>query len=277
MEIGTLIFPTDYSIRMDELGVALEERGFESLWVPEHTHIPTSRLSPWPGGADLPREYSHSFDPFVCLSFAAAVTKNLKLATGICLLPQRDTITTAKSVASLDEMSGGRFVFGVGAGWNREELEHHHPDFKGRFQRMEEQMQAMTALWSQDEAEFSGNHVNFSSSWQWPKPAQSPRPPIVLGGETDYTLQRIAKYADGWLPRARGGFDAAAEIARLQKAADENGRDMATLSVSVFGAAPKADVLDSFREAGITRAILPLPSNGRDETLVLLDQYAALL
>lgn len=277
MHIGTLMFPTDYAIRMDELAVALEERGFESLWVPEHTHIPASRETPWPGGGELPKEYSHTFDPFVCLSFAAAATKTLKLATGICLLPQRDTITTAKSVASLDRMSGGRFLFGVGAGWNREELEHHQADFKSRFQRMEEQLQAMSRLWTEDEAAFSGQHVNFSASWQWPKPAQQPRPPIILGGETDFTLQRVVKFADGWLPRARGGFDAAANMTRLRQAADEAGRDMSSLSVSIFGASSDPADIASYKQAGITRALLPLPSAGRDETLTLLDKHAALL
>lgn len=277
MHIGALMFPTDYSIRMDELAVALEERGFESLWVPEHTHIPASRESPWPGGGELPKEYSHTFDPFVCLSFAAAATRNLKVGTGICLLPQRDTIVTAKSAASLDLMSGGRFLFGIGAGWNREELEHHGAEFGSRFQRLEEQLQAMTALWTEDEAGFDGAHVAFSPSWQWPKPAQDPRPPLILGGETDHTLRRVVKYADGWLPRARGGFDAAENMARLEQVATDAGRDMSTLSVSIFGAAPDADTLKSYADAGVTRSILPLAPKGRDETLARLDEYAKLL
>jgi probable F420-dependent oxidoreductase len=277
MEIGALIFATDYTIQMDELAKEMEDRGFESLFVPEHTHIPASRQSPWPGGAELPKEYSHSYDPFVALSFAAAVTSNLKLGTGICLLPQRDTITTAKSVASLDRMSGGRFIFGIGGGWNKEEMAHHGTDYKIRFARMKEQVLAMKGLWSEEEAEFHGDHVNFSASWAHPKPIQTPNPPVVLGGETDYTLRRIVDYCDGWLPRARHGFDAAENIGRLEKFATEAGRDMSTLSVSVFGAAPDKDTLSAYRDAGVTRSILPLPSASRDKVLGILDKYAALL
>lgn len=276
MKIGVLIFATDYTIQMDELGTELESRGFESLFVPEHTHIPASRLSPWPGGAELPKEYSHSYDPFVALSFAAAVTQNLKLGTGICLLPQRDTITTAKSVASLDRMSGGRFLFGIGGGWNKEEMAHHGVEYKQRFARMKEQIIAMKALWREEDAEFHGEHVNFDASWQHPKPIQNP-PPVLLGGETDYTLRRIVDYCDGWLPRARHGFDAAANIARLKTFADEAGRDMATLSVNVFGAAPDKAVLEDFSAAGIHRSILPLPSADRDKVLSILDGYQNLL
>lgn len=277
MEIGALMFPADYAIRTDELAVALEERGFESLWVPEHTHIPTSRKTPWPGGGDLPREYSHTDDPFVCLSFAAARTSTLKLGTGICLLPQRDTITTAKAVASLDRLSGGRFLFGIGAGWNQDEMEHHGTDYATRFRRMEEQLQAMNKLWTEDEPSFHGEHVDFSPSWLWPKPAQQPRPPMILGGETDYTLERIVRYADGWLPRARGGFDAKTHMDRLASMAERFGRDMAELSVNVFGASPDADSLSSLRDAGVTRAILPVPPVERDKALELLDRYSSLL
>jgi probable F420-dependent oxidoreductase len=276
MKIGVLIFATDYTIQMDELGTELESRGFESLFVPEHTHIPASRLSPWPGGNELPKEYSHSYDPFVALSFAAAVTQNLKLGTGICLLPQRDTITTAKSVASLDRMSGGRFLFGIGGGWNKEEMAHHGVKYKLRFARMKEQVVAMKALWREENAEFHGEYVNFDASWQHPKPIQDP-PPVLLGGETDYTLRRIVDYCDGWLPRARHGFDAALNMARLKTFADEAGRDMATLSVNVFGAAPDKGILEGFSEAGIHRSILPLPSADRDKVLSILDDYQNLL
>ena len=276
MKIGALIFPTDYTIRMDELGRAMEERGFESLFVPEHTHIPASRESAWPGGAELPQEYSHTYDPFVALSFAASVTTHLKLGTGICLLPQRDTITTAKSVASLDRMSNGRFLFGIGGGWNVEEMRQHGTQYKTRFARMREQVLAMKALWSEEEAEYQGIHVNIEPTWQHPKPLQSP-PPVLLGGETDYTLKRVVEYCEGWLPRARHGFDAAENMARLKRFADEAGRDMTTLSVNVFGAAPDADVLKAYSDAGITRAILPLPPADRDKVLSILDKYARLL
>lgn len=276
MKTGVLIFATDYTIQMGELAKELEDRGFESLLVPEHTHIPASRKSAWPGGADLPKEYSHTYDPFVALSFAAAATKTLKLGTGICLLPQRDTITTAKSVASLDRMSGGRFLFGIGGGWNVEEMQQHGTQYNERFAKMKEQVLAMKMLWSEEEAEFHGQHVNFEATWQHPKPLQTP-PPVILGGETDYTLRRVVDYCEGWLPRARHGFDAAENIARLKNIADEAGRDMATLSVSVFGAPADQAILDSYRTAGIDRAILPLPSANRDKVLSILDSYTDLL
>ena len=277
MHIGVSIFATDFSIGMDELAPEIESRGFESLFVPEHTHIPTSRQSSWPGGADLPKEYWHTFDPFVSLSFAAANTKTLKIGTGICLLPQRDTLVTANLVASLDRMSGGRFIFGVGGGWNREEMAHHGTSYDKRFARMAEQVKAMQALWCNDAAEFHGEHVDFSESWSYPKPVQTPHPPIILGGETDHTLRRVVDYCDGWLPRARHGFDAVENIARLQKIADEFGRDMSTLSVSVFGAPAEENTLTGYRDAGINRALLSLPSAPRDEVLPILDGYAALI
>ena len=277
MHIGVSIFATDFSIGMDELAPEIESRGFESLFVPEHTHIPTSRQSSWPGGADLPKEYWHTFDPFVSLSFAAANTKTLKIGTGICLLPQRDTLVTANLVASLDRMSGGRFIFGIGGGWNREEMAHHGTSYDKRFARMAEQVKAMQALWSNDAAEFHGEQVDFSESWSYPKPVQTPHPPIILGGETDYTLRRVVDYCDGWLPRARHGFDAVENIARLQKIADESGRDMSTLSVSVFGAPAEENTLTGYRDAGINRVLLSIPSAPRDEVLPILDGYAALI
>lgn len=277
MQIGALIFSTDYAVAPDVLARELESRGYESFFVPEHTHIPVSRLSPWPGGNQLPDEYLHTYDPFVALSFAAAATRTLKLGTGICLLPQRDTLITAKLVASLDRLSGGRFLFGVGAGWNREELEHHGIAFSTRFRRMEEQIDAMRALWTAETPAYAGDHVRFSASWQYPKPLSSPHPPILLGGESDHTLRRIVAACDGWLPRARGGFDAAANMARLAAAAEAAGRDVSTLSVNVFGARPDAATLESYRAAGITRAILPLPPADQDTVFRMLDRYQPLI
>ena len=277
MHIGITIFATDFSIQMDELARELEDRGFESLFVPEHTHIPTNRESPWPGGADLPKTYWHAHDPFVSLSFAAAQTKKLKIGTGICLLPERDTLITAKLVASLDCMSGGRFIFGIGGGWNKEEMAHHGIAYNNRFARMAEQIEAMKALWTEDAAEYHGEHVNFSESWSYPKPAQTPHPPILLGGETDHTLRRIVAFCDGWLPRARDGFEAAENMARLKRFADDAGRDMSTLSVTVFGAPADADTLAGYAEAGISRVLLSIPSAPRDEVLPVLDRYTALL
>lgn len=277
MHIGAMIFATDYSIRTDELAIAMEERGFESLFLPEHTHIPTSRKSAWAGGPELPKDYWHTHDPFVGLAYAAAVTKKLKLGTGICLLAQREPIVTAKSVASLDMMSGGRFIFGIGGGWNVEEMEDHGVQYKTRFARMRENVLAMKALWIQEEAAFHGDFVNFDDCWAYPKPAQDPHPPIILGGETDYTLRRIVEYGDGWLPRARHGFDAAENMARLARMAEAGGRDASEFSVSVFGAPDDKAMLDGWAEAGVTRALLTLPSEPRDDALRRLDRYAAVL
>jgi probable F420-dependent oxidoreductase len=277
MEIGVFIFATDYSIRMDELASALEERGFESLLLPEHTHIPASRRSPWPGGGDLPKEYWHTHDPFVALSFAAKATTKLKVGTGICLMPQRDPFVTAKSVASLDMMSGGRFIFGIGGGWNIEEMENHGAQYNTRFALLRERILAMKAIWTEEEAEFHGDFVDFDPVWAHPKPVQKPHPPIILGGETDYTLRRVVEFCDGWLPRGRGGFDPAADMARLRAIADEAGRDMSSISVSVFGATPEAAALESYAEAGVNRALFALPSADRDTVLGLLDKYAPLI
>ena len=276
MDVGVLIFATDYAIRTDELAIALEERGFESLFLPEHTHIPASRESAWPGGPDLPPDYWHTHDPFVALAYAGAVTKNLKLATGICLLAQRDPIVTAKNVASLDMMSNGRFLFGIGGGWNIEEMNDHGVEYKTRFAQMKEHVQAMKALWTEEDASFKGDFVNFEASWAHPKPVQNPHPPVILGGETDYTLARVVDYCDGWLPRARHGFDAAENMARLKTFADKAGRDASEISVSVFGAPGDQATLDSYEEAGVNRAILGLPSAPRDEVMALLDKYAPL-
>lgn len=277
MEIGALIFATDYCIRMDELALALEERGFGSLFLPEHTHIPASRRTPRPGGGELPKEYWHTYDPFVALSFAAAATSKIKLGTGICLLPQRDPIVTAKSVASLDMLSGGRFIFGLGGGWNVEEMENHGARYETRFKLLRERVLAMKAIWTEDEAAFHGEMVDFDPLWAYPKPVQKPHPPIILGGESDYTLARVIEFCDGWLPRARGAFDPVEGMGRLRRAAEVAGRDMSTLSMTVFGAPPKATTLETYAEAGVTRALLALPSADRDTVLSLLDDYAPLL
>ena len=277
MEIGVLIFATDYCIRMDELARALEERGFDALFLPEHTHIPASRRTPRPGGGELPKEYWHTHDPFVALSFAAAATSKLKLGTGICLVPQRDPIVTAKSVASLDMLSGGRFIFGMGGGWNVEEMENHGARYETRFKLLRERVLAMKAIWTEDEAAFHGDMVDFDPLWAYPKPVQKPHPPVILGGETDYTLARVIEFCDGWLPRARGAFDPVEGMGRLRRAAEVAGRDMSTLSMTVFGAPPKATTLETYAEAGVTRALLALPSADRDTVLSLLDDYAPLL
>ncbi len=276
MDIGVFFFSTEYSIRVDELAVALEERGLESLFLCEHTHIPTSRLSPWPGGDELPREYSHTHDPFVALSFAAAATSRLKIGTGICLVTQRDPIITAKSVASIDRMSEGRFIFAIGAGWNQEEMNNHGTQYKTRFKLMRERVLAMKELWMHDESEFHGEYVDFDLSWCHPKPFQNPHPPILLGGESDYTLQRVVEYCDGWFPRG-GKFNADSDMARLRAAAEAGNRDPQELSVHVFR--PDADhaSLEKLRSAGVARALLGVPSDSREQVLPILDSYAKLI
>jgi probable F420-dependent oxidoreductase len=277
MHIGVCMFATDYAIPIDELARETEVRGFESLWVPEHTHIPTSRRTPWPGGGELPKEYSHTYDPFISLMFAAAVTKTLKLGTGICLIIERDTITTAKEVASLDRLSGGRFLFGIGGGWNAEEMAHHGTVFKTRFKKMGEQVRAMKEIWTKDVAEFHGEHVNIDPLWCWPKPATQPHPPVLLGGESSHTLQRVVDYCEGWFPRSRQPELVTQGMVELKERAAKAGRDIQTISVSVFGVAPDQKLLDTYRAAGVTRAILRLPSEGRDAILPLLDQCAKCL
>ena len=277
MQIGIFIFATSYAMRIDELARAAEARGFESLFVPEHTHIPASRRSRWPGGADLPKEYWHTVDPFVALTAAAAATTTLRVGTGICLLTERDPLVTAKAVASLDLLSNGRAELGIGAGWNAEEMENHGTAFKTRFAVMSERAQAMKTLWTEEEPEFHGQFVDFDKVWSFPKPVQKPHPPILIGGESIHTLRRVVRFGDGWFPRARGGFDAAANVDRLRAAADEAQRDMATLSISVFGAPADAAALNAYRAAGIRRAVLALPSADADTLLPMLDRYAALL
>ena len=277
MRIGVFIFATEYTIEIAELARTLEDRGFDSLFVPEHTHIPISRKSAWSGGEELPKKYSHTYDPFVSLSFAAAATENLELGTGICLVPQRDPIVTAKCAASLDRLSGGRFIFGIGGGWNVEEMNDHGVQYETRFKQMREHILAMKALWTEEVAEYHGEFVNFEKSWSYPKPVQTPHPPVILGGESKYTLRRVVEFCDGWFPRASHGFDAAESMARLRAAADEAGRDMKSLSVTVFRAPAEKPVLDNYAEAGVTRALFELPSADRDTVLRLLDDYTPLL
>jgi probable F420-dependent oxidoreductase len=276
MQVGVFYFPADYGIDPGELGAALEARGFASLYVPEHTHIPTSRRSPFPGGGELPKKYSHTHDPFVALSFAAAATKQLLLGTGICLVPERDPIVTAKSVASLDQLSNGRFVFGIGGGWNVEEMENHGAHYNTRFKLMGERIRAMKALWTQEEAAYHGEFVDFDPVWSYPKPKQRPHPPILLGGESDYTLRRIVDYCDGWIPRPVAGFTPRDAKARLARMANAKGRNPAELSITVFRAPADKAALDDYRAAGIDAALLEIPDLARDEILRLLDRYAPL-
>ena len=277
MHVGIQMFATDYAIRVDQLARAAEERGFESLWLPEHTHIPVSRRSPWPGGPDLPREYWHTHDLFVALSVAAAVTTRLKVGSGICLLIERDPITTAKEVASLDALSGGRFLFGIGGGWNAEEMEDHGTDFRTRWRVLRERVLAMKKIWTEDEPAFEGEFVRFPPLWSWPKPAQKPHPPILLGGHGRRALERVVEYCDGWLPIGVRAGDLAAGITELRRVAAEKGRDPASISVSVYGVPMDTATLAGLRATGVERVIFGLPPRGAGEVLPLLDRGAGVM
>ncbi len=277
MKFGVFMFDTDYAIRIDELARAAEERGFESLWIPEHTHIPKSRKSPWPGGAELPKEYWHTHDPFVALAMAAAVTTRLRVGTGICLVIERDPITLAKEVASLDALSNGRFLFGIGGGWNAEEMANHGTAFKARWRVLRERVLAMKAIWTKDEPEFHGEFVNFDPIWSHPKPVQKPHPPILLGVNTPGGRQRVVEYGDGWLPLAVRAGDIAAGVADLRRRAAEAGRDPGTITVSVYGAKADEGLLRQYEKAGVERAVFALPAADRDTVLPLLDRNATLI
>jgi probable F420-dependent oxidoreductase len=275
MKYGVYQFSTDYAIRIDELARETEARGFESLFVPEHTHIPVSRRSPWPGGPNLPKEYWHTLDPFVTLTAAAAVTTRLKVGTGICLVIERDPITLAKEVASLDHFSGGRVLFGIGGGWNAEEMEHHGTDFGSRWKVLRERISAMKEIWTKDEAEYHGKFVNFDKLWSFPKPVQKPHPPILMGGSGPHARQRAADFDGHWMPIV--GRDPIDEgIADLRQRAEKAGRDPATVTVSLFGVRPDEGKLAAWRDLGIHRVLFNLPAAGRDEVLPLLDKFAAL-
>ena len=277
MLYGAFVFPTDYSMRPDQLARALEERGFESLWVTEHTHIPVSRRTPYPGGGELPPEYSHTHDPFIALTSAAAATTKLKVATGICLMIQHDPIIAAKQIASLDLLSGGRFLFGVGGGWNAEEMEDHGTVFKSRWRLLRERILAMKELWTKDEAEFHGEFVNFDKCWSWPKPVQKPHPPIYLGGDSPAMFDRIVDYADGWMPIGFRVGDLAGKMRTLGERAEKAGRDPKSIRVSLFGAEPERAALDKLAAMGVERATFRVPSEKADNVLPLLDSYAKLI
>ena len=277
MLIGAAIFATDYAIRPDELARDLEQRGYESLWLPEHTHIPASRRSPYPGGGDLPKEYWHTHDPFLALTAAAMATKKLRVATGICLIIQRDPIITAKQVASLDMLSGGRFIFGIGGGWNAEEMENHGTNFKKRWRVLRERVLAMKEIWTKEEAEFHGEFVNFDKIWSYPKPVQKPHPPILMGGDGPTTFNRVIEFSNGWLPLGYRKIDITQKIRDLRRQAEAAGRDPKSVSITVFGANPQPATLDELRKAGVERAVFMLPADQRDTVLPLLDKYASLI
>ncbi len=274
MKFGLFMFPTEYTVGVAELAIAAESNGFDSLFLPEHTHIPASRESPWPGGADLPREYSHSLDPFIALGVAAAVTKTLLLGTGVCLVVERDPIVLAKEVATLDVMSGGRVLFGVGGGWNREEMRNHGTDPKRRWKLLRERVEAMQQIWTKDEAEYHGEFVDFEPIWQWPKPLQKPHPPILVGGDGENTFKRVVRYGDGWMPLAgRKPMNVSARMAELNALAADAGRG--AIPVTLFGAPADAQRIESYIEAGVERVIFQLPAAPAAEVLPKVESLAA--
>jgi probable F420-dependent oxidoreductase len=275
MHYGLTIFPTDYSIHPAELGRAAEERGFESLWVAEHSHIPCSRKTPWPGGAELPKMYYDVVDPFVALSMAAAATTKLKVGTGICLVIQRDPIQTAKEVASLDLLSGGRFLFGVGGGWNVEEMANHGTRFETRWKLLRERIEAMKQIWTQKQAEYHGEMVSFDPIFAWPKPRQKPHPPIHVGGAFPGGMRRALRYGDGWIPlMGRGDDDILKHLPVLREEAAKAGRSLDGFQLTIYGAPPDGEKLRALRDAGITRALFFVPPVAKDEALRVLDGYA---
>ena len=276
MHFGAAMFFTDYSMSPGELGCALEQRGFESLWAPEHSHIPTSRASPFPSGGALPKKYYDVMDPFVTLTAAAAATTTLKIGTGVCLVQQRDPIQTAKLVASIDQLSQGRFLFGVGNGWNAEEMQDHGTAFNTRHKVARERIEAMKAIWTQDTAEYHGEFVNFDPMQAWPKPVQKPHPPVIVGGAFPYGARRAIRYGDGWVPHAsRPQYgDVSDFLPQFRKMAAEAGRDPASLRLTMFSVVEELDRLTHYRDIGIARVVVTLPSAQADTVLPILDLWA---
>jgi probable F420-dependent oxidoreductase len=277
MHLGIFAPTTDDAVLPHLLAKACEERHFESFWVPEHTHIPTSRTSPFPGGGELPREYSRLCDPFVALASAAAVTETIKLGTGICLVVEHDPIVLAKQVASLDRISGGRVLFGVGGGWNREEMQNHGTPPARRWQVLRERMEAMKRIWTSEEAAYHGEFVDFDPIWSWPKPVQEPHPPLLLGSATAQGRQRVVDGYDGWIPIGITLAQLAEGISDLRSRAARAGRDPDSIEISFFWPRIDADHLKQLRDLGLHRAVLAVPaSDGFDRLLPRLDHYAEL-
>lgn len=271
MHIGALIFPTDRTIRPDELAPELESRGFESFWVAEHTHIPLSRRTPYPGGGDLPDMYWRTMDPFVTLTAAALATTTLKVGTGICLVNQHHPINVAKQSASIDQLSGGRFLFGVGVGWNEDEMEHHGVDPSKRRSTARERILATRALWTEEAAEFDGHYVRFSPSASYPKPVQRPHPPIIMGGAGGpVTFRHIVEYCDGWMPIARG--NTLERLPLLREMSEAAGRDPASIEIGVYGCPAQADAVERYCAAGADRLIFWLPASDPDEVLAEVER-----
>ena len=276
MQIGAAMFFTDYSITAPVIARALEERQFESLWAPEHSHIPVATKSSFPLWDAIPKKYYDVMDPFVSLTAAAVVTKTLKLGTGICLVQQRDPIQTAKLVASIDQVSGGRFLFGVGTGWNAEEMADHGTAFDTRNKLARERIEAMKEMWTQSKAEYHGDMVDFPPMMMWPKPAQKPYPPVIVGGAWPYAARRAVRYGDGWIPHAAlpPHDDVTDFIPEFQQMARDAGRDPDDLPVTIWVAQPDLDQFKRRRDRGALRVVISLESEPEDEILKQLDIWA---
>jgi probable F420-dependent oxidoreductase len=277
MRFGITMFPTDYAIPPHELAVEAEARGFESVWFPEHSHIPTSRKSPWPGGAELPKYYYDTYDPFVAMGAAAVVTKTIKLGTGVCLVVQRDPIHTAKEVATVDRLSGGRLLFGIGGGWNAEEMADHGTEFGSRFKLMRERTEAMKEIWTRSKPKYAGDMVKFDEMMQWPKPVQKPHPPIIVGGGFPHGARRAIAYGNGWMPIGGRGGDTLGMLPPFREMLKEKGRDPAEVPVTLFGVSMSGDALKQARDAGVDRVVFGVPPEAKDKVLPLLDKGAAVM
>ena len=277
MDFGALMFFTDYAISAVDLAEALEERGFESVWAPEHSHIPTSRKTPYPGGGELPKQYYDAMDPFVSLTAAAVVTTRLKLGTGVCLVQQRDPIQTAKLVASLDQVSNGRFLFGVGGGWNQDEMEDHGTVYATRFKLLRERIEALKEIWTKSKAEYLGDMVDLPEMMTWPKPVQTPYPPILVGGGFPQAARRAIRFGDGWCPVARSGSSLLDVLEKYRQMAHEAGRDPHSVPVTLFNPAEDESELARYRDMGIARVVPFLLSEERDKILPVLDRWATLI
>jgi probable F420-dependent oxidoreductase len=276
MQFGGAMFFTDYSMSAMELARALEERGFESVWAPEHSHIPLSRKTPFPGGGDLPKQYYDAMDPFVVLAAASQVTKTIKLGTGVLLVQQRDAIQTAKLVASIDQVSQGRFLFGVGGGWNQDEMENHGTVYASRFKRMRESIEAMKEIWTKSEAEYHGEFVHFDPMIARPKPVRKPHPPIHVGGAFPYGARRAIRYGDGWIPTAGRG-DIAEVLPKFREMVREAGRDLASIELSLFGLGEDLDRVKHFAEMGVARVVPMFPPEKADTVLPIVDRWTKIM